>query len=65
MFWSPSAAVLNDLIASKDKQLLEAPGGHISLVAGRAAPHQLWPRLAEWLVARSAALPFGAAADEQ
>jgi len=50
-----SAAVLNDLVASTDKQLLEAAGGHISLVAGRAAPHQLWPRLAEWLAARSAA----------
>ena len=50
-----SAAMLNDLVASKDKQLLEATGGHISLVAGRAAPRQLWPRLAEWLAARSAA----------
>jgi hypothetical protein len=53
------------MVASKDKQLLEAPGGHISLVAGRAAPHQLWPRLAEWLAARSAAQPVDPAADEQ
>ncbi len=60
-----SAAVLNDLVASTDKQLLEAPGGHISLVAGRAASHQLWPRIAEWLAARSATQPFDAVADEQ
>ena len=60
-----SAAVLNNLVASTDKQLLEAPGGHISLVAGRAASHQLWPRIAEWLAARSATQPFDAVADEQ
>jgi polyhydroxyalkanoate synthase len=48
-----SATVLNGLVASADKQVLELPGGHISVVAGRAAPEQLWPKLADWLIARS------------
>jgi len=48
-----SATVLNDLAASADKEVLELPGGHISVVAGYSAPKQLWPRLAEWLTARS------------
>ncbi len=48
-----SAAVLNDLVSSTDKQLLELPGGHISAIAGRNAALHLWPKLTEWLLARS------------
>lgn len=52
-----SAAVINDLVASADKQVLELPGGHIGIVVGRAASAEMWPKLAEWLVQRSAARP--------
>jgi poly[(R)-3-hydroxyalkanoate] polymerase subunit PhaC len=48
-----SAAVLNDLVASSDKQVLELPGGHIGAIAGPGASGHLWPRLAEWLLERS------------
>lgn len=50
-----SSKVLNDLVGSADRQILELPGGHTGIVAGRDAPEQLWPRLAEWLIARSEA----------
>jgi polyhydroxyalkanoate synthase subunit PhaC len=48
-----SSKALNDLVSSQDRQVLELPGGHISVVAGTEAPNQLWPQLAEWLIARS------------
>jgi polyhydroxyalkanoate synthase len=48
-----SAAVLNDLVASMDKRMLELPGGHIGIVAGHRASEQLWPKLADWLIAHT------------
>ncbi len=48
-----SSKVLNELVASPDKAVFEFPGGHTSIVAGLDAPQQLWPHLADWLVARS------------
>jgi polyhydroxyalkanoate synthase len=48
-----SSKALNDLVASPDRGLLELPGGHTGIVAGRDAHHQLWPQLADWLLARS------------
>ena len=48
-----SSRVLNELIASEDKQILELPGGHTGIVAGPSAPEHLWPQLADWLLARS------------
>lgn len=48
-----SSKVLNELVASPDKRILELPGGHTSIVAGAQAPTQLWPQLANWLLARS------------
>ncbi len=52
-----SAAVLNDLVASVDKCVLELPGGHVGIVAGRRAADHLWPRLAEWLIAHVTPTP--------
>ena len=49
-----SSKVLNDLVASEDRQILELPGGHTSIVAGANAAEQLWPQIADWLLARSA-----------
>jgi polyhydroxyalkanoate synthase subunit PhaC len=48
-----SATVLAALVSSSDKELLEAPGGHIGAVAGKQAAEHLWPVLARWLAARS------------
>ena len=48
-----SSKVLNDLVSSVDKATIELPGGHTSLVAGHTVPEQLWPQLADWLLARS------------
>ncbi|RME44514.1 MAG: alpha/beta fold hydrolase [Chloroflexi bacterium] len=48
-----SAAVLNDLVSSEDKTLLQLRGGHIGVVAGSQASNVLWPQLADWLAQRS------------
>ena len=42
-----------DVIRSRDKEYVELPGGHISLIAGRGAVTHCWPRVARWLAARS------------
>jgi polyhydroxyalkanoate synthase subunit PhaC len=52
-----SATVLNDMVASVDKYVLELPGGHVGIIAGRRAADHLWPRLAEWLIARATPSP--------
>jgi polyhydroxyalkanoate synthase len=44
-----------DLVGSTDKQFISLPGAHVGLVAGRKAHKVLWPRVAEWLAARSTA----------
>jgi len=49
-----SARALVDLVASAEKEYLELPGGHISLIAGRGAARNVWPRVTAWLAARSA-----------
>jgi polyhydroxyalkanoate synthase subunit PhaC len=52
---APPACVraLLDAVGSTDKEYIELPGGHISLIAGRGALHTCWPRVSEWLAARS------------
>jgi polyhydroxyalkanoate synthase len=52
-----SVAVLNDLVASADKNVLELPGGHVGIVVGRRAAEDLWPRLADWLIAHATPSP--------
>jgi polyhydroxyalkanoate synthase len=44
---------LLDLVASEDVTHLDRPGGHIGLMAGSKAKHEIWPELAEWLAERS------------
>lgn len=48
---APPAAVraLVDLTGGADKEYVELPGGHISVIAGRQAGQQLWPKLVAWL----------------
>jgi len=51
----PPGAVqaLISAVGSDDTQYLELPGGHISLIAGRSASAHCWPRILNWLAARS------------
>lgn len=44
-----SARALVDAVSSEDRQFLELPGGHISVIAGRKARTQVWPAVVEWL----------------
>ena len=48
-----SGAILLDLVASLDKELIALPGGHVGIVSGSGAYKYLWPTLGEWLVKRS------------
>ncbi len=40
-------------VSSRDREYVELPGGHISLIAGRGASIHCWPKVASWLAARS------------
>ncbi len=44
-----SAAVLNDLVSSADKRVLQVIGGHVGTVAGHGARTQMWTQLSTWL----------------
>ena len=48
-----SGKVFNDLISSKDKETIIFPTGHIGLSVSSKSLKELWPRVAEWLIARS------------
>jgi polyhydroxyalkanoate synthase len=52
---APPACVraLIDAVGSRDKEYVELPGGHISLIAGRGAAVHCWPRVSAWLGPRS------------
>jgi polyhydroxyalkanoate synthase len=52
---APPACVraLIDAVGSTDREYVELPGGHISLIAGRGASVHCWPKVASWLQARS------------
>jgi len=40
-------------VGSRDKEYVELPGGHISLIAGRGAAAHCWPKVSGWLARRS------------
>jgi poly(3-hydroxyalkanoate) synthetase len=46
-------AALLDFVSSKDKTLLEVPGGHMGILSGSQAPEHIWPKVADWLIERS------------
>jgi polyhydroxyalkanoate synthase len=50
-----SCKALVDIVGSKDKEYVELPGGHVSLIAGRQAHQNLWPKVASWLHEREPA----------
>jgi len=43
---------INDLVSSKDKELMEFPGGHIGVFVGGRQQDLLTPAIAKWLVER-------------
>jgi len=43
---------INDAISSKDKELMEFPGGHIGVFVGGRSQKLLTPAIAEWLKKR-------------
>lgn len=43
---------INDLVGSKDKELLEFPGGHIGVFVGSRSQKSLTPAVAKWLADR-------------
>ena len=47
-----SSLAINDYIASKDKSVLENPGGHVALCISNTAHKKLWPEVAKWLLSR-------------
>ncbi len=47
------ARALIDTVSSTDKEYLELPGGHISLIAGRGAARHVWPKVSAWIATRS------------
>ena len=49
----PCVKPLVDAVSSRDKEYVELPGGHISLIAGRGASLHCWPKVASWLMSRS------------
>ncbi|HVF92923.1 MAG TPA: alpha/beta fold hydrolase [Sphingomonas sp.] len=48
-----ASAPLLGMVGSVDKEEVVLKGGHVSLVAGGNAIRRLWPRLVQWLGARS------------
>lgn len=50
----PTARPLAGLVGAEDSQTWEIPGGHIGAIISRTAARALWPRLTDWLAARSA-----------
>ena len=48
-----SALRIKDAIASKDIEVISCPTGHIGLSVSSIAHKQVWPKVAEWLKARS------------
>lgn len=47
-----STIPLNDVISSKDKELMEFPGGHIGVFVGGRSQKLLTPAIAKWLIDR-------------
>lgn len=48
---SPEASTsVNDYVSSKDKSVLQSPGGHVALCIGAGAHKKLWPQVADWFL---------------
>jgi hypothetical protein len=48
-----SSRILNDIVGSKDKNLMEFNSGHVGARVSPQAHQELWTKAAEWIVNRS------------
>ena len=48
-----NSVALLDHVKSKDKTVLDVVGGHMGILSGSKAPAEIWPKVADWLAARS------------
>lgn len=48
-----AARPILELVGSRDKTFLTAPGGHMGILGGSRAPQAIWKPVADWLAARS------------
>ena len=48
-----SSEPLNDLISSKDKQIISFPSGHIGISVSGKAHKDLWPKIINWILVHS------------
>lgn len=47
---SPETSIsVNDHVSSKEKSVLQNPGGHVALCIGHTAHERLWPQVAKWI----------------
>ena len=44
---------LMDHVSSTDKEFIVVSGGHMGILSGSKAPQDVWPKVGEWLAARS------------
>lgn len=51
-----SSEILSGLVGSTDKVTMRFPVGHIGLSTSSKGPKQIWPKIADWIAARSEAL---------
>jgi polyhydroxyalkanoate synthase len=50
---APSSIALNDAVGSVDKSAIEFQSGHVGLIIGQKAHHEIWPKVGDWLGERS------------
>ena len=48
-----STKPLNELVGSKDKEMIAFPGGHIGIYVSSRSQKELAPTVAKWLIERS------------
>jgi polyhydroxyalkanoate synthase len=52
-----ATSAIVDLVGSGDKSLVAVSGGHVGVVAGSAAPAEVWQPMIDWLAPRSRRAP--------
>jgi poly[(R)-3-hydroxyalkanoate] polymerase subunit PhaC len=48
-----SSRVLNDVVRSTDKSLMEFDSGHVGACISPKAHKELWPKVGDWIASRS------------
>ena len=53
MVTKAAVETLMDHVSSTDKEFVVVAGGHMGILSGSKAPSDVWPKVADWLAARS------------